>query len=129
MYIYNRKKTQQQDSNQVNHSACNCGGRFLKSIHFKEIDMPNDIRMNKWLKNEFYHYLNCYAYRHMNYVKRNFSPNVVYCHMYLTDSHDLYVIANKWLIEEMQNVLARFDNTDNVLIVNESSFKEESKEE
>ena len=30
-----------QDSDKI---ACNCGNRFIKSIHFKKIDVPNEVR-------------------------------------------------------------------------------------
>lgn len=121
MYVLGKlqKNLMDQDPNRI---ACNCGNRFIKSIHFEEIDVANDILLNKKIKNDFYHFINCYAYRRMNYVKRYLSPDVIYSKIELTQSHDLYVYANKYLIEELKEVIKKFDNVE--FLVHEKPFNE-----
>ena len=100
-----------QDSDKI---ACNCGNRFIKSIHFKKIDVPNEVRLNKRMKSEFAHFLNCYAYRDMDYLKKYSSLNVIYCHIDLSDSHDLYICGNKYLIKDLKSILEKFDNVEHL---------------
>ena len=38
---------------------------FIKSIKFEELNCPNDEKLNRRLKQEFFLYLNCYKWRRM----------------------------------------------------------------
>lgn len=81
---------------------------FLKAVKFEEINCPNDEKLNRRLKTEFLHYLNCYKWRHMNYSRRGTAENP-YCVFELREKI-LHVKANSELIKIFRDLMQHFEN-------------------
>ena len=83
---------------------------FINSIHFEQLYIPNDEKLNKKCKHYFYHFINCRAYRDMNQIQNS------YCYFSL-DDHTLTIKANQNFIEICHDILNKFKNAGSVKII------------
>lgn len=80
---------------------------YIKFVKFEQIDCSNSSRINRYIKNQFYLYMNCRAYRNMKQIYRTFQGNI-YCHLKL-QGDTLTVMANQELINICRVALDQFD--------------------
>ena len=80
---------------------------YIKFVKFEQIDCSNSSRINRYIKNQFYLYMNCRAYRNMKQIYRTFQ-GTLYCHLKL-QGDTLTVMANQELINICRVALDRFD--------------------
>ena len=88
---------------------------FIKSGQFEELNCPNNEKLNRRLKQEFFLYLNCYKWRHMNFSRNGTAENP-YCIFELKEKI-LYVKANADLIKIFREVMQKFENIPAELII------------
>ena len=77
---------------------------FIKSIHFEELNIPNDDKANKKYKQYFYLFINCRNFRSMKNIQNS------YCFFSL-ESHILTIKANQNFIEICLDILNQFENS------------------
>lgn len=81
---------------------------FIKSILFKEIDCPNDEKLNRRIKSEFYMFVNCRKWRYMNFIRHGTEENP-YC-IFELHENILYITANSELIKIFLETIKKFEN-------------------
>lgn len=81
---------------------------FIKSVEFEELNCPPDEKLNRRLKSEFLHYLNCYNWRHMNFSRSGNEENP-YC-VFELKKRVFHVKANAELIKIFRELMQKFEN-------------------
>lgn len=81
---------------------------FIQSILFKEIDCPNDEKLNRKIKSEFYMFVNRRKWRYMNFIRHGTEENP-YC-IFELHENILYITANSELIKIFLETIKKFES-------------------
>lgn len=87
---------------------------FIKTIQFEEIEVENNDKLNRRIKSEFFMFLNCRKWRHMNLIRHS-TAEKLYCEIKLQEKI-LQIRANCDAIKICREAIKKFKNVEFVKI-------------
>ena len=81
---------------------------FIKSIEFEEIEVENNVKLNRRIKSEFFMFLNCRKWRYMNLIRHGTAEKLYY--EIKLQEKILQVKANRKVIKICREAMQKFEN-------------------